>query len=129
MATATKARHKWTAEEKAELISRVKAAKTPQARREVLDDFVQRIGTGISPASVQAMYYVFLGQTGQKPKRRRAKASAAAPARKGRVPNGLSPVIAQLHKLERDVTKAEADLANAQKALASYRSELAKIVG
>lgn len=130
-------KHKWTAAEKAELVRRVGKANAAE-RKVILQEFADRIGNGISTASVQAQYYQFRGPStaakktaapkGKAKSKAKGKATPAK-ARKARISNGLSPVVQQLRSLEAEVKKAEANLAAAQNALATYRADLSALVG
>lgn len=143
MATATRVtkvtkKHKWTAAEKRELVSRIKAATKKQGkaaadeRKAVLDDFAKRIGNGVTPASIQAQYYQFRGNkpaAKSTPKVTPKAKTAPKVTPKAKSPNGLGSVVQTLRGLDNNVARLEKELAAAKAAQQNYRAELAKLVG
>ena len=124
MATAQqpiKTRHKWTAGEKRELISKLNKAKRGEADG-ILKDFSER--TGASPASVRAYFYAL--KADKKKKASPSKRPTAAP--KGASKSTPMERLASQHSaLQAAVASAEKSLAQATKALSSFEEKLGRL--
>ena len=115
-----KTRHKWTASEKRELISKLNKAKRGESDG-ILKDFSER--TGASPASVRAYYYALK----RKPSGKKASSQKRQAAPKKGKATPMERLEAQQTTLRANVAAAEKSLAQANKAMESFDSKLSRL--